>query len=71
MAWEHAATLPQALIDEFESGMVGTGEVISDTRFGVVNHTLVAATFSATDAPPTLPQMIPRSSTRIRPIPGY
>jgi len=52
MTWEPASTLPQALIDEFESGVVGTEEVITDTRFGVVNHTLVVATSSGADASP-------------------
>ena len=47
-----ASTLPQPIIDEFEGGMVGTGEMITDTRFGVVNHTLVVATSSTTDASP-------------------
>ena len=53
------------LIDEFESGVVGAGEMITDTRFGVVNHTLVVATSSAKDAPPAkkLKTTIPPSNT--------
>jgi hypothetical protein len=51
MTWEPASTLPQVLIEEFESGMVGTGQMITDARFGVVNHTLVVETSKAPDAP--------------------
>lgn len=52
MTWEPASTLPQALIDEFESGVVSTEAIITDTKFGVVHHTLVVGTSSATDSSP-------------------
>ena len=45
MTWEPASTLPQALIDEFESGVVSTEAIITDTKFGV-------GTSSATDSSP-------------------
>ena len=51
MTWEPASTLPQVLIEEFESGMVGTGQMITDARFGVFNHTLVVETSKVPDAP--------------------
>ena len=48
MTWEAASTLPRALIDEFESGMVSAGEIITDTKFGAIHHTLVVGRSSAT-----------------------
>lgn len=52
MTWEPASTLPQVLIDEFESGTGLDEQIITDIRFGVVNHTVVMATSGAKDAPP-------------------
>lgn len=52
MTWEPASTLPQVLIDEFESGTGLDEQMISDIRFGVVNHTLVMAPSGTKDAPP-------------------
>lgn len=53
---EPASTLPRRLIDEFESGMISNGEIISNSRFGVVHHTLVVATSCAKDVPPAKQQ---------------
>lgn len=52
MTWEPASTLPQVLIDEFESGTGLDEQMITDIRFGVVNHTLVMAPSGTKDAPP-------------------
>ena len=67
MTWEPASTLPQVLINEFESGMVSTGQMITDTKFGVVNHTLVVTTSSATGVSPAKKL----KTSVLHPDPGY
>lgn len=52
MTWEPASTLPQSLIDEFEGGVIGVGETITNTQFGAINHTLVVATSCDTASSP-------------------
>ena len=63
--WEAASTLSQALIDDFESGMVSTGAMI--TKFGAVHHTLVVGRSSATDSSP--PKRL--KTTALHSDPGY
>ena len=67
MTWQPASTLPQALIDEFESVMVSTGAIITDTKFGVAHHTLVVGRSSATDSSP--PKRL--KTTALTSDPGY
>lgn len=67
MTWEAASTLPRALIDEFESGMVSAGAIITDTKFGAIHHTLVVGRCSATDSSP--PKRL--KTTALPSDPGY
>ena len=53
MTWEPASSLPKEVIDEFETGIINTGTIVSDKRFGVFQHTLVVTTSSDKDIPPT------------------
>ncbi len=51
--WEPASVLPQALIDEFEGGVVNEQRTVTDSKYGVVNHTIVVTTVDAAHAPPS------------------
>ena len=51
--WEPASALPKSLVEEFEHGLIGVEHTITDTTFGVVNHTLFVDVVSATDESPT------------------
>ena len=50
MTWEPASALPQSLIDEFENGKVRVQNDVTETRFGVVNHTLTVDVCHAPEA---------------------
>jgi len=42
ITWEPASTLPQSLVDEFESGCTAE-EVLHGSRYGVKSHTIKLA----------------------------
>jgi hypothetical protein len=46
VTWEPASSLPQALVDEFESGVTGREDVVTESSYGLVNHTLVVTTLN-------------------------
>ena len=51
VTWEPASALPLTLIDEFERNDVCTQETITDSSFGVINHTAVVKKSDPTMAP--------------------
>ena len=50
LTWEPSSSLPQHLVEEFESNEPCAEEVLSDSSYGVVNHTLTVRKKS----PPTV-----------------
>ena len=52
VTWEPASALPLTLIDEFKCNNVCTKETITDSSFGVINHTAVVKKSDPTKTPP-------------------
>ena len=55
LTWELASSIPKLLIEEFEAGISSTQETLStETKYGVISHTLVTSTDSVqASEPPT------------------
>jgi len=51
ITWEPASTLPQNLVDEFESGCAAE-EVLHDSRYGVRSHTIIVPARQSEETPP-------------------
>ena len=41
LTWEPASNLPQLLVDEYEKGICPDEATLSESKYGVVNHTLI------------------------------
>ena len=59
ITWESRSSLPQHLIDDFENGMQYEEAVITEAKFGAVNHTV---TINMTTTTPEQPSKKSRTS---------
>lgn len=53
VTWEPESSLPQCLINEFESHEVYKQDILTDASFGVINHTVVISKLHIAKPPST------------------
>ena len=63
VTWEIASALPESLIAEFESNEVTEPDVLRDSRFGVINHSLNTSKAAVAAPPPNKMRKCTRPST--------
>ena len=52
VTWECAFSLPQILIDEFETNVILNVDILTNASFGVINHTLIISKADPAYPPP-------------------